>query len=151
MKKELTASASAQPTAHAEQPPLRPSAYRRWIGQACRIFAVRRCLLGRVPGADPLTGLQSAPQAVVSGRRQPIGQDGVGLRARATDSAPHPDACSLFIVCLTESPAVADDRVVSATGTPPRQPVQWDYPGSMLSFVSGSAINRITAGVKARR
>ena len=151
MKKELIASASVQPAPHAEQSPLRPSAYRRWIGQAGWIFALRCCLLGRVTGVDPLTGLLSASQAVVSRRRQPIGQDGVGLRARATDSAPHPDACALFIVCLTESPAVADDRVVSANGTPPRQPVQWDYPGSMLSFVSGSAINRITAGVKARR
>jgi hypothetical protein len=30
--------------------------------------------------------------------------------------------------------------------TSPRQEVQWDHPGSMLSFVSGSAIKRITAG-----
>jgi hypothetical protein len=54
-------------------------------------------------------------------------------------------------VALTESPSVADDRVVPADWTSPRQEVQWDHPGSMLSFASGSAINRITAGVKARR
>jgi hypothetical protein len=35
--------------------------------------------------------------------------------------------------------------------TSPRQEVQWDHPGSMLSFVSGSAIKRITAGVRACR
>jgi hypothetical protein len=55
------------------------------------------------------------------------------------------------VVALTESPAVADDRVVMTDWTSPRQQVQGDHPGSMLSFASGSAINRITAGVKARR
>ena len=46
---------------------------------------------------------------------------------------------------------MADDRVVLANRTSPRQKVQRDHPGSMLSFASGSAIKRITAGVKARR
>jgi hypothetical protein len=55
------------------------------------------------------------------------------------------------IVGLAESPSVADDRVVLANRTSPRQAIQRNYPGSMLSFVSGSAIKRITAGVKARR
>jgi hypothetical protein len=54
-------------------------------------------------------------------------------------------------VGLTESPSMADDRVVLANRTSPRQEVQGDHPGSMLSFTSGSAIKRITAGVKARR
>src|SRR5579863_2227022 len=80
-----------------------------------------------------------------------IGQDREGLAARLTDSPPHPDACMPVVVALTESPAVADDRVVTANGTSPRQQLQRDHPGSMLSFASGSAINRITAGVKARR
>jgi len=56
---------------------------------------------------------------------------------------------ALIIVTLTESPAVANDRVASAKWTSPRQEVQGDHPGSMLSFVSGSAIKRITASVKA--
>jgi hypothetical protein len=55
------------------------------------------------------------------------------------------------VVALTESPAVADDRVVTTDWTSPRQEVQRDHPGSMLSFASGSAIKRITAGLKARR
>ncbi len=46
---------------------------------------------------------------------------------------------------------MANNRVVPANWTSPRQEVQWDHPGSMLSFASGSAIKRITAGVKARR
>ena len=68
-----------------------------------------------------------------------------------TDSASHPKAFVPVIVGLAESLSMADDRVVAANRTPPREEAQWDHPGSMLSFVSGSAINRITAGVKARR
>jgi hypothetical protein len=58
---------------------------------------------------------------------------------------------ALIIVTLTEPPSVADDRVLTANGTSPRQEIQRDHPGSMLSFAAGSAIKRITAGVKARR
>jgi hypothetical protein len=68
-----------------------------------------------------------------------------------TDSASHPNAFVLIIVGLAEPPSVADDRVVTAKRTSPRQEVQRDHPGSMLSFASGSAIKRITAGVRARR
>ena len=111
-----------------------------------------RCrLFGRITGADPLAGLPSTLQAVVPGRRQPIGQDREGLTARLTDSAPHPEACVLIIMALTKSPSVADDRIVTTDWTSPRQEIQWDHPGSMLSFASGSAIKRITAGVEARR
>jgi len=68
-----------------------------------------------------------------------------------TDSAADPDALMAVIVGRTEPSPVADNRVVTANGTSPRQQVQRDHPGSMLSFASGSAIKRITAGVKARR
>ena len=75
--------------------------------------------------------------------------------ARLTDSASYPDAFLLVIVARAESPSVADDRVVPADGTSPRQEIQGDqpgdHPGTVLSFPSGSAIKRITAGVKARR
>jgi hypothetical protein len=57
----------------------------------------------------------------------------------------------LVVVRLPESSAVADDRVVAAQRAQPRQQLQRNYPGSMLSLVSGSTIKRITAGVKARR
>jgi hypothetical protein len=68
-----------------------------------------------------------------------------------TDSASHPNAFVVFIVGLAGTPSVADDRVIVANRTSPRQEVQWDHPGSMLSFASGSAIKRITAGVRACR
>ena len=68
-----------------------------------------------------------------------------------TDSASHPDAFVPVVVGLAGAPSMADDRVVPANRTSPRQEVQGDHPGSMLSFASGSAIKRITAGVKARR
>ena len=84
-------------------------------------------------------------------RYQPVRQYGERLPARSTNPATHPDAFVLVIVRLPESPSVADDRVVVAQRTQPRQQMQRNYPGSMLSLVSGSAIKRITAGVKARR
>jgi hypothetical protein len=68
-----------------------------------------------------------------------------------TDSAPHPNAFVPVVVGLTEPPSMADDRVLLANRTPPRQEVQGDHLGSTLSFASDSAIKRITAGVKARR
>jgi hypothetical protein len=108
-------------------------------------------LLGGVAGGDPITGLLPAPQAERHCRREPIGQDREGLPARLTDAAAYPNAFLPVIVGWTKSTSVADDRVVPADRTSPRQEIQWDYPGTMLSFVSGSAIKRITAGVKARR
>jgi hypothetical protein len=54
-------------------------------------------------------------------------------------------------VALAEPPSVADDGVVTAHGAAPRQAFQGNHPGSILSCASGSAIKRITAGVKARR
>ena len=68
-----------------------------------------------------------------------------------TDPAPRPNAFVAVVVGQAEPPSMADDCVVPADWTLPRQKVQWDHPGSMLSFPSGSAIKRITAGVKARR
>jgi hypothetical protein len=68
-----------------------------------------------------------------------------------TNTATHPDAFVPVIVGLAEPPSMADDRVVLANRTSSRKEGQRDHPGSMLSFASGSAIKRITAGVKARR
>jgi hypothetical protein len=128
-----------------------PTAQSRWIGRARRIFAVRRRLLDRNTGCDALTSLLSATQGERRRRHQPIGQDGEGLVARPTESASHPNAFVPVIVGLTEPPSMADDRVVLADRASSRQEAQRDHPGSMLSFAPGSAIKRITAGVKARR
>ena len=81
--------------------------------------------------------------------RQPIGQNREGLPARFTDSAPHPDGFVLIVVVLTQSPPVADDRVITANRASPREKVQRDHPESALPSASGSAIKRITAGVRA--
>jgi len=83
--------------------------------------------------------------------RQPVRQDSKRLPARPTNSATHPDAFVSVVVRVPESPSVANDRFVVAHRAKPWQQMQRNYPGSTLSLVSGSAIKRITAGVKARR
>jgi hypothetical protein len=52
---------------------------------------------------------------------------------------------------LFEPPPVTDDGSFTAHWTDPRQQARWNryYPGSILSLASGSAIKRITAGVRA--
>jgi hypothetical protein len=47
------------------------------------------------------------------------------------------------VVRLPEPLAMTDDRGGVTNWTPPRQAIQWNYPGSMLSFASGSAIRKI--------
>jgi len=106
-------------------------------------------LLGTIAGGDPFASLLPAVKAVMPEWRQPIRQDCEGFLTRLTDSAPHPDVFVPVIVALTESPSVPDDRIATANGTSPRQELQRDHPGSALSSASGSAIKRITAGVKA--
>ena len=113
-----------------------------------------RCgLLDSVAGGDVLTRLLPTLKAVVAGWRQPIGQDREGLSARPTDSTPHPDPIVFVVVNLLATPSVPNDAVAVAERTVARQLCQTDpgYPGSALSSTSGSAIKRITAGVKARR
>ena len=83
--------------------------------------------------------------------RQPVRQDSKRLPAQSTNPATHPDAFMLVVVRLPEPPPVANDGAIAAQRAQPWQQMQRNYPGSMLSLVSGSAIKRITAGVKARR
>jgi hypothetical protein len=106
-------------------------------------------LLSRIAGGDPLARLLPAVKTVVPGWSKPIGQNRESLSARLTESAAHPDAFVLVIVALTPAPSMANDGVVVTSWTTPRQTFQRNHPGSMLSFASGSAIKRITAGVKA--
>ena len=79
-----------------------------------------RGLLGCVTGGDVLTGLLPAVKAVGAGWRQRVGQDGKGLTARLTDSAPHPNGFVPVVVSMTEPSSVANDRVLPANGTLPR-------------------------------
>jgi hypothetical protein len=67
---------------------------------------------------NAFAGLLSATQAEMPRRRQPIGQDSVGLPAGMTDPTPHPNTFVPVIVGLPEPPAVADDRVTLASRTP---------------------------------
>jgi hypothetical protein len=108
-------------------------------------------LFSSVTAGDALAGLLPASYGEMPGGGQPVGQDGEGRPARPTDPTPNPDAIMLVVVGLAESPTVANDRVGLAERAQPRQEMQRDYPGSLLSLVSGSAIKRITAGVKTRR
>ena len=137
------------PAAKAEQSAACPPAQGRGIRQTGGIFAVWRSLLNRFPCGEPLTGILSTAQSVVCRWCEPLGQDREGFPAWLTDSAPHPDRFALIVVTLAEPPSVAGDRILPADRTLPRQESQRDHPGSMLSFGSGSAIKRITAGVKA--
>src|SRR6516164_7104622 len=102
----------------------------------------------RNAGCDPLTSLLPTVKAVVPAWSQPIGQNRESLPARRTESAAHPDAFVLVIVALASAPSMANDRVILTNWTTPRQAPQRHHPGSMLSSASGSAIKRITAGVK---
>jgi len=56
-----------------------------------------------------------------------------------------------IVMRLPQTATVADNRGVLTCLTPPWQQLERNYPGSLLSFGSGSAIKRITAGVKTGR
>jgi len=106
-------------------------------------------LLGRIAGGDPLASLLPAAKAVVPGWSKPVGQNRESLAARPTESAPYPDAFVLVVVALASAPSMANDRVAATNWATPRQALQRNHPGWMLFSASGSAIKRITAGVKA--
>jgi hypothetical protein len=145
----LISNASLNPAPHADQSSSSPPTHSGGIGQARRVLAVGRCLLGSITGSHMLTGLLSAVQGVRRRWCQPIGQDREGLPAWLANSAPHPHGFVLVVMALTQSLPVTDDRVITANGASPRQTFQGDHPGSALSSASGSAIKRITAGVRA--
>jgi len=84
-------------------------------------------------------------------RNEPFRQDGEGLPAWMADPTANPNSLTSVIVRLPEPPTVPDDRPVMAERAQPWQYAERNHPGSGLSCVSGSAIKRITAGVKARR
>src|SRR5438128_5468000 len=101
---------------------------------------MRRGLLYGITCCDGFASLPAATQTEMPRRRQPIGQNREGLPAWMTDSAPCPNAFVPVVVGKAESPPMADDRMVPANRTLPRQEVQWDHPGSALSSAAGSAI-----------
>ena len=104
-----------------------PSAQSGWIGRARRIFAIRCRLLHGSTGGDVLAGLLPATQSKRRRRHQPIGQDRKGLIARSTNPASHPNAFVAVIMGLAEPLSMADDRVVSANRTSPREEFHGDH------------------------
>src|SRR5687768_1220790 len=98
-----------------------PSAQSGWIGRTRWILAVWRCLLGGTAGGDRLARLLATVQGVMPQGCKPIRQDGEGLPARLTDSAPYPAALAMVIVALTEAPSMTDDRVFPTNWTSPRE------------------------------
>jgi hypothetical protein len=112
---------------------------------------MRCCSLGSITGADSRACLLATPQRERREGNQPFRHDREGLPAWMADPAADPDALVFVIVGFPESPSVANDRLAVAKRAYPRQKLERNHPGSRLSCVSGSAIKRITAGVKARR
>jgi len=68
-----------------------------------------------------------------------------------TAAPPNPDLLVPLVVRMFEPLSVTDDGPLAAKRAQPREQFQGDlgHPGSVLFSVSGSAIKRITAGVKA--
>jgi hypothetical protein len=89
----------------------------------------------------------------VPGGRRPVGQHRKGLMAWPTAPPSNPDLLVPLVVRMFEPLSVTDDGPLAAKRAKPRKQPQGDlgHPGSVLFSVSGSAIKRITAGVKARR
>ena len=110
----------------------------RWMDRASVTDLCSAALLARQSHRRRSAHRPAAGSASVkcAERRQPIGQDREGLPARLTDSAPHPDAFVPVIVGLPESPSVADDRVVAAKRTSPRQEIQAESPRLDVVFAS---------------
>jgi hypothetical protein len=104
---------------------------------------VQRCLFNRLTSSNPLAAaLLSAMQAVMSERHQPGRQDGESL-LHCREASPNPHAGVHIIVRLPEPLAMTNDGWSLTNWTPPRQPIQWNYPGSLLSSAAGIAITRI--------
>jgi hypothetical protein len=88
---------------------------------------------------------------IVTARRRPSRQNRECFAAGPAQPAPNADDIVDLVVGLFSPLPMANDGLVAAQRTPPRQHPQWErrHPGSILSSASGSAIKRITAGVKA--
>ena len=137
------------PSPEADEFAPRPTPGRRILRQSRGVTAVWRWVAFH--GGRPR--LLAAVVAVVARRRRPEGQHGEGLLALRASAAPHPDPIVPLVMSLLAPASMPDDRILAADRASARQLRQADlsYPGSALSSAHGSAIKRITAGVKARR
>jgi len=85
---------------------------------------------------DPLCCLLSTVKAVVAARRRPGGQDGECRAAGPAQSAPNADNIMDLVVGLLSPLPMANDGLVAAQRTPPRQHPQRErgHPGVDLVF-----------------
>jgi hypothetical protein len=108
-------------------------------------------LLDRLAGRNTIASQLAAAQAESGGGRQRARQNRKGAPAEMTDPTANPNEIVAAVVGLSATAAMTDDALAVAQRAEARQEAERDHPGSELSLASGSAINRITAGVKARR
>jgi hypothetical protein len=131
----------------------RPPSHGRWVWRSRRVCDVGNASLpGAIRLVQQIPRLLPAVEGVVPGRRRPVGQHGEGLVAGATTAPPNPDLLVPLVVRIFEALSVTDDGPLAANRAQPGEQFQRDlgHPGSVLFSGSGSAIKRITAGVKAR-
>ena len=130
----------------------RPPSHRRWVWRSRRVCDVGDGLLpGAIRLVQQIPRLLPAVEGVVPGRRRPVGQHRKGLVAGATTAPPNPDLLVPLVVRIFEALSVTNDSPLAANRAQPGEQFQRDlgHPGSVLFSGSGSAIKRITAGVKA--
>jgi len=108
---------------------------------------------GAIRFVQQLPRLLPAVEGVVPGRRRPVRQHRKCLVAWTTAAPANPDLLVPLVVSQFEALPMADNGPLAANWAEPREQLQRDlrYPGSVLSSVSGSAMKRTTAGVKADR
>ena len=87
-------------------------------------------------------------------RRRPIGQHREGLLAWTAEAPANPDLLVPLVMSLFKPPSVTNDGPVAAKRAHSGKQRERDlahraHPESILFSGSGSAIKRITAGVKA--
>ena len=104
-------------------------------------------------GAGVMEAFPPAEEVKQDIGRRPVRQDGEGQSTGPAHAAADPNPVVAFVMGLFPPPAVARDRILAAPRAASWQKRQRKcrHPGSDLSSGSGSAIKRITAGVKARR
>jgi hypothetical protein len=131
-----------------------PPSHGRWVWRSRCICDVGN---GSLPGAIRLVQqfprLLSAVERVVPGRRRPVGQHRKSLVAGTTPAPANPDLLVPLVMRMFEALSVTDDGPPAAKRAEPREQLQRDlgHPGSVLFSVSGSAMKRSKADMKADR
>ena len=98
-----------------------PATEGRGIGEAIRVFERGCCLFPRaVLNKTPLQGLTTRQHAVVRIRERKRREEGKGLPAIGTATAPDPYVIVMLVVRLLATTAVTDDRIAFANRASPQ-------------------------------